>query len=158
FERAADLSEDDASRGRRLRGAAQAAMDAGRLDGALALVDRSRALVADPLELAQLDMIQSTECGRRGAPAEGSRLMREAATAIAQAAPELATEMALWSVFTGLQGGWDKRLFMESERVLSQIEFDGTLGRFARALTAGISAWLEGDSAHAGDCFAAALD
>ena len=40
FERAADLSEEQPARGRRLRGAAQAAMDAGRLDAAIALVGR----------------------------------------------------------------------------------------------------------------------
>jgi DNA-binding CsgD family transcriptional regulator len=157
FERAADLSEDAASRGRRLCGAAQAAMDAGRLDGALALVERSRALVADPFAVAQLDMIRATECGRRGSPADGSRLMREGAAAIAQAAPEVATEMALWSVFTGLQSGWDQRLFTRAEQVLAHIEFDGTLGRFARALTDGISAMFDGDSARAGERFVAAL-
>jgi DNA-binding CsgD family transcriptional regulator len=158
FERAADLSEESASRGRRLRGAAQAAMDAGRLDGALALVGRSRALLADPFELAQLDVICATEAGRRGSPADGSRMLREAAQAIAQAAPELATEIALWSVFTGLQSGWDHQRYLEAERVLARIDFDGVIGQFARDLTAGLHAMFDGDSARAGDCFAAALE
>jgi DNA-binding CsgD family transcriptional regulator len=158
FERAADLSEENAARGRRLRGAAQAAMDAGRLDGALALVERSRALVADPLEVAQLDLIHATEAGRRGAPADGSRMMREAAEAIAQDAPELATEMALWSVFTGLQSGWDHQRYLAGERVLAGIELDTPLGRFARALTEALNATFQGESERAGDRFAAALE
>ena len=157
FERAADLSEDPAARGRRLRGAAQAAMDAGRLDGALALVGRSRALVTDAFEVAQLDLIEATEAGRRGSPADGSRMMREAAEAIAQRAPELATELALWAVFTGLQGGWDHQRFLEAERVLAQVGFEGPLGHFARALIDGLHATFDGESARAGECFAAAL-
>jgi DNA-binding CsgD family transcriptional regulator len=158
FERAADLSEEDAARGRRLRGAAQAAMDAGRLDAALALVPRSRALVADPFEVAQLDMIHATAAARRGSPADASRMMREAADAIAHAAPEVATEMALWSIFTGLQSGWDHRLYREAEQALAGIEFDGTLGRFASAVTEGLGAIFDGDSALAGDRLAAALE
>jgi DNA-binding CsgD family transcriptional regulator len=157
FERAADLSEDAGSRGRRLRGAAQATMDAGRLDGAVALVERARPLVAEPAEHAQLDLILATDAGRRGSPADGSRRMCEAARAIADVAPELATELGLWSVFTGLQSGWDPRLYAEAEAILSRIEFDGTLGRFARKLTEGLSATLDGGYEHAGDCLAAAL-
>ena len=114
FERAADLSEDAGARGRRLRGAAQASLDAGRLDAALALVERAR-----PLDLRP---------GRGGAarphPRHGGRAPRLARRrlarccarrpdAVADAAPELATELALWSLFTGLQGGWDERVFAE---------------------------------------------
>jgi DNA-binding CsgD family transcriptional regulator len=158
FERAAELSEDDARKGARLSGAAQAAMDAGRLDAAVGLLERSRALVTDPIELAQLDLIRATELGRRGSPAEGSRVMCQAAEAIAAVAPEIATELALWSVFTGLQAGWDHRLFLEAQQALARIEDDGPLGRFARGVTDGIAAMVDGDSARAGDRFAAALE
>jgi DNA-binding CsgD family transcriptional regulator len=158
FERAADLSVDAAARGRRLRGAAQAAMDAGRLDGAVAMVARSRALASDPFEVAQLDVILATEAGRRGSPADGSRMLREAADTVAEVAPELATELALWSVFTGLQAGWDLERFVESDRVLERIAFDGTLGVFARDVAAGLNAMFAGDNAGAGDRFAAALE
>jgi DNA-binding CsgD family transcriptional regulator/tetratricopeptide (TPR) repeat protein len=157
FERSADLSEDAGARGRRLRGAAQATMDAGRLDSALALVERARPLVAEPIEGAQLDLILATEAGRRGSPADGSRRMCEAARAIADRAPELATELGLWAVFTGLQAGWDARRYAEAERILGNIEYDDTLGRFARKLTDGLSAMFDGDTVHAGDCLAAAL-
>jgi DNA-binding CsgD family transcriptional regulator len=83
--------------------------------------------------------------------------MCEAARAIADSAPELATELGLWAIFTGLQAGWDPRLYAEAERVLAGIEYDDTLGRFAGKLTEGLSAMFDGDTAHAGDCMAAAL-
>jgi DNA-binding CsgD family transcriptional regulator len=158
FERAADLSEDEPARGRRLRGAAQASLDAGRLDAALALVARARPLTEDPGDAAHLDLIRATEAGRRGSPADGSTMLRDAARAVADAAPELATELALWSLFTGLQGGWDERLFTAGRNVLEVIDSDGPLGRFAGDLVDGLSAFFAGDAATAGARFAATLE
>ena len=158
YERAADLSEDEPARGRRLRGAAQASLDAGRLDAALALVARARPLTEDPGDAAHLDLIRATEAGRRGSPADGSTLLRDAARAVAHAAPELATELALWSLFTGLQGGWDERLFTAGRNVLEGIDSDGPLGRFADELVEGLSAYFTGDAATAGARFAATLE
>ena len=57
-------------------------------------------------------------------------MLRDAADAVADAAPELATELALWSLFTGLQGGWDERLFTAGQSILER----DRLGRAARAL------------------------
>jgi DNA-binding CsgD family transcriptional regulator len=158
FERAADLSEAEPARGRRLRGAAQASLDAGRLDAALALVARARPLTEDPGDAAHLDLIRATEAGRRGSPAEGSAMLRDAAAAVADAAPELATELALWSLFSGLQGGWDERLFTEAQSALARIESDGPLGRFADDVVDGLSAYFAADTATAGARFAAALE
>jgi DNA-binding CsgD family transcriptional regulator len=158
FERAADLSEDERARGRRLRSAAQASLDAGRLDAALALVDRASPLVEDPGDAAHLDLIRATEAGRRGAPAAGSVMLREAARAVADAAPELAIELALWSVFTGLQGGWDEQLFREGQSIVERVRSDGPLGRFADELIDGLSAYFAGDAATAGARIAASLE
>ena len=158
FERAADLSDDEPARGRRLRGAAQAALDAGRLDAALALVERARLLVEDPGEAAHLDLIRATESGRRGSPAEGSAMLRDAAVAIADTAPELATELALWSLFTGLQGGWDDHLFTAGQSILERIDSDRPIGRFAHDVLHGLSAYYAGEAAAAGERFAAALE
>jgi DNA-binding CsgD family transcriptional regulator len=158
FERAADLSEDERARGRRLRGAAQAALDAGRLDAALAFVERARPLVEDPGDAAHLDLIRATEAGRRGAPAAGSVMLRDAARAVADAAPELAIELALWSVFTGLQGGWDEQLFREGQSILERVHSDGPLGRFADELIDGLSAYFDGDAVTAGARIAASLE
>jgi DNA-binding CsgD family transcriptional regulator len=157
FERAADLSEAEPARGRRLRGAAQASLDAGRLDAALALVARARPLTHDPGGGAQLDLIRATEAGRRGSPAEGSAMLRDAAAVVAHAAPELATELALWALFSGLQGGWDERLFTEGQSAIARIESGGPLGRFADDVAAGLSAYFAADTATAGARFAAAL-
>jgi DNA-binding CsgD family transcriptional regulator len=158
FERAADLSENEPARGRRLRGAAQASLDAGRLDAALALVERARPLTEDPGDAAHLDLIRATEAGRRGAPAEGSTMLRDAADAVGDAAPELAIELALWSLFTGLQGGWDERLFTAGRGVLERIDSERPVGRFADDLVQGLSAYIAGDAATAGARFAAALE
>jgi DNA-binding CsgD family transcriptional regulator len=158
FERAAELSERPALRGRRLRGAAQASLDAGRLDAALALVERARPLVEDPGDAAHLDLIRATEAGRRGSPAAGSAMLRGAARAVAGAAPEVATELALWSLFTGLQGGWDEGMLSEGQSTLARIGSDGPLGRFADEVTDGLSAYFAGDAATAGARFAAALE
>lgn len=158
YERAADLSEDEPARGRRLRGAAQASLDAGRLDAALALVARARPLTEDPGDAAHLDLICATEAGRRGSPADGSAMLRHAARAVADGAPELAIELALWSLFSGLQGGWDERLFTTGRSVLEVIESEGPLGRFADDLIQGLSAYFVGDAVTAGARLAAALE
>jgi DNA-binding CsgD family transcriptional regulator len=158
FERAADLSEDGGARGRRLRGAAQASLDAGRLDAALALVERAHPLVVDPNDVAHLDLIRATEAGRRGAPAAGSVMLRGAARAVADAAPELAIELALWSVFTGLQGGWDEQLFREGQSILERVHSDAPVGRFADELIDGLSAYFAGDAETAGARIAASLE
>ena len=63
-------------------------------------------------------------------------MLRDAADAVADAAPELATELALWSLFTGLQGGWDERLFTAGQSILERVDSDRPLGRFAVDLVA----------------------
>ncbi|HKE78930.1 MAG TPA: helix-turn-helix transcriptional regulator, partial [Solirubrobacteraceae bacterium] len=158
FERAAELSDEPPLEGRRLAGAAQASLDAGRLDAAIALVERARPLLTEPGGRAHLDLIRATEAGRRGSPAEGSVIMRDAAEAVAAVAPEVATELALWSMFTGLQAGWSIRRFTEAQRTLGRIETDSDLGRFARAVTDGLSALFAGDTARAGVQFDEALE
>jgi DNA-binding CsgD family transcriptional regulator len=78
LERAAELSDDPARRGERLCRAAQASLDAGRLDGALALVDRARPRVIDPAQAARLTTIEAVERSRRGSIAEAQALLQEA--------------------------------------------------------------------------------
>jgi DNA-binding CsgD family transcriptional regulator len=78
FERAAELSDDPARRAQRLCCAAQASLDAGRLDAALALVERARGLVTDPVDGAQLTTICAVERGRRGAVGQAHALLRDA--------------------------------------------------------------------------------
>jgi hypothetical protein len=83
FERAAELSEDRAREGHRLCRAAHAALDAGRLDAAVALADRARPLVVDPIDGAQLTLIRGANAARRGSPLDTHTLLREAGVGLA---------------------------------------------------------------------------
>jgi DNA-binding CsgD family transcriptional regulator len=66
FERAARLSVDDGSKGKRLVAAATAAWDAGQPNRALALLEEARPVVADPQTRAQLEHVRGVvqfRCG-----------------------------------------------------------------------------------------------
>jgi DNA-binding CsgD family transcriptional regulator len=158
FERAAELSEDPARRGHRLCWAAQASQDAGRPDAALALLERARADVEDPLDIAQMNLIRATDEGRRGSPGEGREHLRAASAALADVAPEVATEMLVWVLFTALQVGRLERVVQEVEPALDAIEAPGELGSFARALLAAITNVLDGSAEAAGGRFAEAIE
>jgi DNA-binding CsgD family transcriptional regulator len=99
FERAAELSRDPTQRGRHLCRAARAALDAGRLDAAVALADRARPFVSDPADAAQLTVIRAIEQSRRGSVAEADALLQHAGTAADE----------WWSAFVALQRGRDER-------------------------------------------------
>jgi DNA-binding CsgD family transcriptional regulator len=156
FERAAELSEQPGRRGHRLCLAAQASQDAGRPDAALALVERARAFIEDPVDVAMMNLILATDAGRRGSPIEGRGHLRAASSAIADVAPEMAAEMLVWAVFTSLQSGKLERVIGEVEPALDEVGSDGELGRFARAMLAGIAAVLDGSGARAAAPFAEA--
>jgi DNA-binding CsgD family transcriptional regulator len=158
FERAAELSPDPARRGHRLCLAAQTAQDAGRPDAALALVERARAFVSDPIDVGLMNLVLAGDTGRRGSPAEGRGHLRAAAAAFADIAPEQATEMLIWVVFTSLQGGRVERVVQEVEPALDAIAASGPLGDFARALLAGATEILDGSPATAGERFREAIE
>jgi DNA-binding CsgD family transcriptional regulator len=157
FERAAELSDDAPSRGRRLACAAQAALDAGRLDAAVVLAERARPLLVDPVALAQLSLIRAANESRRGSPFESHLQLREAGTGIAEIAPDQAVELILWSVFVGLQGGWPERALADVDQLLERIQAHGRLVRFGRAVIDGAFALLAGDAARARERLGEAL-
>jgi DNA-binding CsgD family transcriptional regulator len=157
FERAAELSEDPAQEGHRLCRAAQASLDAGRLDAAVAFADRAQPLLVDPVDRAQLSLIRGANAARRGSPLETHTLLREAGVGLAEVAPDLAMELILWSVFVGLQGGWPERALADVDRVLAGIETDSDLGRFGQAVIDGAFALLARDAELAHDRLSAAL-
>jgi DNA-binding CsgD family transcriptional regulator len=150
FERAAELSEQPARRGHRLACAARASLDAGRPDAALALVERARSYVDDPLDAVELDMIRATDAGRRGSPSEAQALIQGAARTVAPVAPEPAAEMLAWSVVTALVSKRIEPAVGEGLRVLDGMDTSGPQGRFARALIEGAAAVLAGDVEAAG--------
>jgi len=158
FERAAELSVDPARRGHRLCLAAEAAQDGGRPDAALALIERSRAYVADPVDVALMNLVLAGDAGRRGSPGEGRNHLRAASSAIADFAPEDAAEILVWVVFTSLQSGRVERVIDEVEPALDAIAAPGEYGRFARALMAGARGILAGQSAAARERFYEAIE
>lgn len=158
FERAAELSPDRGRRGHRLALAAHAALDAGRPDAAVALVERARGLVVDPLDQVELDVVRATDEGRRGSPAESHRLMQGAARAIVGAAPEEAAELLVWSVLAALASRQVGQAVADAVDALPLFEITGVQGRFTRALVEGAAAVLGGDSARAGAHFAEAFE
>jgi DNA-binding CsgD family transcriptional regulator len=149
FERAAELTEDDERRGRRLRCAAQASLDAGRLEVAAALVERARPLVGDPAETLQLTLVNSAVQGRRGSLAESYELVKNAGAAIADAAPEMAFELALWSLMASFQGGWADRVAPDIQRTVERIGEAGGLEAVGRPLMLGVTRLAAGDAAGA---------
>jgi DNA-binding CsgD family transcriptional regulator len=151
FERAAELSDDPAREGHRLCRAAQAALDAGRLDAAMALADRARPLVVDPIDGAQLSLIRGANAARRGSPVDTHTLLREAGIALGEVAPDVAMELLLWSVFVGLQGGWPERALADVDRLVEGIETGSDTVRFGRGVIDGAFALLDGDAKLGGE-------
>jgi DNA-binding CsgD family transcriptional regulator len=157
FERAAELSEEPGSAGHRLTLAAQAALDAGRLDAAVALADRASPLIVTPLDGAQLSLVRGANAGRRGSPMETHTLLRKAGVGLAEVAPAVAVELLLWSIFVGLQGGWPERALADVDRVLASIAIDSDMGRFGQAVVDGAYALLARDSTLAHEQLSAAI-
>lgn len=146
FERAAELSQDDDRRAHRLRRAAETSMDAGRTDIALALAERARRLSNDPAHLAALDMIRGLEAGRRGSPLDCHLLTRAAAGQFAEAEPDQARTLYLWSFFISFQGGFADRIIDDTQEALRSIE-GGTpeLRSYGLAIVDGVAAVVAGD-------------
>jgi DNA-binding CsgD family transcriptional regulator len=158
FERAADLSEDSARRGHRLAFAAQSSLDAGRPDAALALVERARAFVAEPLDSVALDLVLATNAGRRGSPVDAYTVLRSAGLTVAEVEPDVGSEMLMWALLAAMQGGWSARIVPEVLPELERIGADGDVAQFARSFLHGAAALGAGDVAAAHDHFAAARD
>jgi DNA-binding CsgD family transcriptional regulator len=156
FERAAELSVDPLRRGHRLTLAAQSAFDAGRPDAALALGERARGFVSDPLDEVALVMLRAGDAGRRGSPAESQRLLAAAAREVAVAAPERASELALWSVMAALGGRRIETAVADAGQILAQVDTSGREGRFATTVVRGLSAALAGNAAEASSMYSQA--
>ncbi|PWU24098.1 MAG: hypothetical protein C5B48_07495 [Candidatus Rokuibacteriota bacterium] len=157
FERAAELTENPARRGHRLLSAAQASLDAGRNDAALALVERARPLLDDPMEHAHLHLILATDAGRRGTPTDSYSLLMSGADAVAGIAPRAAAQLIAWSMFSSFQGGWVERVVGDVERRLDELDGGGDVAEFGRLIVRGSAALMAGDAVLAGERFEEAL-
>jgi DNA-binding CsgD family transcriptional regulator len=150
FERAVELSSDRGLMGHRLALAARAALDAGRPEAAVALVERARGLVVDHLDQVELDVVRATYEGRRGSPAESQALMQRAARTIARVAPEEATELLVWSVIAALATRRIPEAVAAAVEILPEFDTTGVQGRFTRGFIEGAAAVLAGDAATGG--------
>ncbi|TDC85936.1 LuxR family transcriptional regulator [Micromonospora sp. KC606] len=105
YERAANLSTDHHSRGRRLAAAARAAADAGQFERAAGLADDAADLVADPLVGAEMARIRAGLADERGSATSARQLLAEAADAVAEQAPDLATGLLFAAIETAWSAG-----------------------------------------------------
>ncbi|GAA3888501.1 LuxR family transcriptional regulator [Saccharothrix violaceirubra] len=107
YHRAAELTPDPKTRGRRLTLAAAAAVEAGHFDRASALADSAADLLRDPLEYAKVARVWATLAGERGESAEAATILGKAAHCAATGDPDLASEL----LFTATQNAWTARDF-----------------------------------------------
>jgi DNA-binding CsgD family transcriptional regulator/tetratricopeptide (TPR) repeat protein len=156
FERAAELTEIPARRARRLRCAAQAAFDAGRLDAALAIAERAQPLVGDPVDATALDFIRLRVATSRGAPADAYPLLVGALPAITEIQPERAVLLAIAMVIVAGMAGWPERGIADARRAIARIDSDDGAYRFVSAFLDGATALLDGEAAVAGRLLAQA--
>jgi tetratricopeptide (TPR) repeat protein len=105
LERAAELSADPEARGGRLVGAARASSLAGRNDQAVALAEQALGLVRDPLLQAEIARVRGVYEAVRGRPADGLRLIVEAAAGVATQEPDKALELLVEAVGAAQSAG-----------------------------------------------------
>jgi DNA-binding CsgD family transcriptional regulator len=146
-ERAAELSQQAARKGHRLTYAAQASAAAGFSEAALALVERARPLVTDQADVAELAIVSAAVSMKRGSPTQTFTLLRNAASALAEAEPERALEMVALMVIASSYGLWVADGIADARRVLDQIRSGGTRHEFLRTLLDGAQSVLDGDAA-----------
>jgi DNA-binding CsgD family transcriptional regulator len=143
FERAADLSEDDALRARRLVAAASSSWHAGQAARAKTLVDQARPLVVDPRLIAELDHIDGDIHQRRGSLIEGGRILIAGARAAAAVDTGKTLEMLFDAASCGMQSG-DYAVVVEAGQCASSLPRTDDRGeQFLADLLTGVgSLWL----------------
>jgi DNA-binding CsgD family transcriptional regulator len=157
FERASELSEVTALKGRRLVYAAQAMVAAGRSAAALALADRAQQLIGDSPDAAELDVVRAIISMRQGTPAQTFSLARSAAAALAEHQPDRALQMVSLMVWAASRGGWTAAGVPAAHAVLQEIQGGGVRQTFMETMLAAAMALLGGDAVGAGDGFDRAL-
>lgn len=97
-ERAAALSNDARRRGRRLAAAAAAAADAGQPQWASMLAARAATHLTDPVELAELALINAVLAMESHRPEDAYPHLLDAAAGVADKDPELASAQLMWMI------------------------------------------------------------
>ncbi|MBV9870859.1 MAG: AAA family ATPase, partial [Frankiaceae bacterium] len=145
LERASELSENVADRGKRLTSAAWVTSLVGRDEQALRLASRAESLVDSPEARAQLAMVRGLAAIRSGRPHEAIATLVGAASAVADRDPGKAVEMLMIATSAAWQG-YDHEAFLEVARLATALPLppDDTAGMFVVELMRGRAAMLEG--------------
>jgi DNA-binding CsgD family transcriptional regulator len=107
--RAAELTVDEPTRGRRLLAAAEAALSAGQPQWAGALLDEAMPRLGDPLTHAQASRLQGAILFNGGKVAEATTVLLEAVRAFAPIDARTAREALLEAFEAGQYAGWSPR-------------------------------------------------
>jgi len=136
-------------KGHRLRCAAQASLDSGRPDAALALAERARPFVADPVDGAELQLVRLTVGFARGTPDELYGLLMETAAPLRDADPDRALEVLTALVFVaGMGGRWEDGI-TDTRRAIDGVRAAPELQACMRAFVDGATLLVAGDPAGA---------
>jgi hypothetical protein len=123
FERAAELTEDRAVRGHRLRCAAQAA---------LARAERAQPYIADQVDTAELMLVRMTVGFARGTPDEFYAVVMKVVEALADPAPDRALEILTAIVFIAGSGGHWEQGIADARRAIDGVNASSELRVHAR--------------------------
>jgi DNA-binding CsgD family transcriptional regulator len=149
LERAAELSGDDETRGRRLVAAAQDAWLAGHPGQALALLDSARGSVSDLGVRADEMHLRGTIELRCGVPAEAATLLAAGAAEVSSVAPAKGIEMLVEAAQAASYAG-DASQIIEFGRRASALAGEASSDeRFTVDVIVGIGSLLIGDTARA---------
>jgi DNA-binding CsgD family transcriptional regulator len=149
--RAAALSADAEARGRRLVEAARCARIAGADDDAVALANKARPLVGDPLLRGEIAYAIGIAEFRRGRPLEALQILLEAVREVSALDPHKAIELLIWAMGAASFGG-DSAANAEVSRLVAAVvpaEGDDESVFVAQALAAFARAWDDDTAAGA---------
>ena len=147
LERAADLSADTVSRGRRLVGAGTAAWQAGRPERATTLLDRAAPVVSDPLLQAELDHVRGVIQLRCGVLLDACTTLMDGAARVAPFDPRKALEMLFDGGEAAGNAGDFTRMAQLAQRVAALPRSDDEGDAFVADLLVGVGSLWEGKTA-----------
>jgi DNA-binding CsgD family transcriptional regulator len=150
FERAAELSEKPVKRGHRLQLAAHAALNAGRSEVALALVERARPSATDPHDAVELDLVQLMVESQQGSPADAYAMAVSLTDKLAELDRDRALMNATALVYIALMAGTQERGFTGARNAVERIAPGGPAHSFMTTFLDSVASLESGDSEAAG--------
>jgi DNA-binding CsgD family transcriptional regulator len=148
FERAAQLSVDEESKGMRLVAAATAAWDAGQPNRALTLLEEASPFVADPWTRAQLEHVRGVVQFRCGGLLEAFDTLVSGSVVAAPVDLRRALEMLFDAAHAAATAGDYERVAESGHRAASLPPTGDEVDRVLIGLLIGIGSLQKGESAH----------